>query len=240
MKEYIIGIDLGRENDPTAMVIGRQILTPAQDLKVQGTSIMYTDTALSRSLSIVYAEQIPLRTTYPDIARRIVEIAKGPTLADRCDIIMDATGVGSPVVDLVREGGVVAQGVVITGGDKETLRDDRSSVPKLKIVDSIVALLHSQRITFARGLPLSQEIQKQLSEFQLKRQASGKVKYENSLDTVHDDLVIALGLVCWWFIKLYGGALTYRPNKSRLKVYKTDPFRGTEWRREQKQKPFLV
>jgi hypothetical protein len=134
----------------------------------------------------------------------------------------------------------VAQGVVITGGDKETLRDDRSSVPKLKIVDSIVALLHSQRITFARGLPLSQEIQKQLSEFQLKRQASGKVKYENSLDTVHDDLVIALGLVCWWFIKLFGGAIDLPPQiRADLRCIILIHW-GTEMRREQKQKPFLV
>lgn len=232
MREYIIGVDLGRDTDPTALIVGKIVLAPVKSVKVDARSnITYADSAISRSLAVVHAEQVPLRTPYPDIARRIMEITKSPQLAGRNDLVLDATGVGQPVVDVIRDGGVVAHGVKITAGEKESISGSSLTVPKVKLVDSVIALLHTQRLTFAGGLTLAPTIQQQLAEFQMKRQANGSAKYENRLDVIHDDLVIALGLACWWFVKLYGTELTFTPGKGKIDRRRiSDPFdRGEKW-----------
>jgi hypothetical protein len=241
MKDYIVGVDLGRDTDPTAIVVAHIVQTPVKTVRVENSAtIVYAEAAISRTLAAVYAEQIPLRTPYDRIAARIKQITTSPHIAMRNDLLLDATGVGTPVVDILRANGVRATGVRITAGTQETVKGQDITVPKVQLVDSVIALLHTQRLSLAAGLPHMDLIRKQLSEFQLKRQKSGDVKYENSLDSIHDDLVIALGLTCWWFVKQFGASLTYSPGKSKIRegrVY--DPLRRSAWQKDdQKSRPF--
>jgi len=236
VKEYIIGADLGRDTDPTAILIGKLIQTPTSMTKAR-TGGLYHEDAIERRLSIVYSEQIPLRTPYTEIARRLVDLAKHKQFIGNNQMIMDATGVGTPVVDIIRESKVIPWGVKITAGEYETTRQDGFvNVPKVKLVDSVIALLHTGRLSFANGLEHAELIQKQLAEFEMKRKANGSVKYENRLDVIHDDMVIALGLICWYFVKLYGASLTYVPAGGKItRTIISDPMKIREesWRKRQ-------
>ncbi|MDI7277773.1 MAG: hypothetical protein QME94_17475, partial [Anaerolineae bacterium] len=110
--EVVIGADIGQQHDPTAVCVaevtkssvqrgwavpkGEQVVEPREILPVTRTETSYT---------IRYLERLPLGTPYPQVAERLAVItanimAMRPT---RLLLRVDATGVGRPVVDLLRQ-----------------------------------------------------------------------------------------------------------------------------------------
>ena len=59
-----------------------------------------------------------------------------PPLQGHCRLVMDATGVGAPVVDLLRQAELRPVAVIITGGDKVTSGKGSLYVPKRDLVDA--------------------------------------------------------------------------------------------------------
>jgi CAAX prenyl protease-like protein len=50
------------------------------------------------SLQLRYLERIALRTPYPEVVERVVQVTRWPELAGRCRLAVDGTGVGRAVV----------------------------------------------------------------------------------------------------------------------------------------------
>lgn len=233
MKQYIVGVDLGRDTDPTAIVVGEDEGVPVGITKQDGGGGFLEEKAINRFLRVVYIEQIPLKTNYIDIARRLAAITNHSLLAMRAEMYIDATGVGRAVMDILRNEQIKATGITITSGATESVIGDRLAVPKVAIIDSAISLLHQGRISFAGGLDFADVMAMQLQQFKMKRRDNGGVSYENSTDAVHDDLVIALGLVSWVFLKRHGGSLTAIPGRGRIRRAITEPFkRRPEWQRK--------
>jgi len=67
-----------------------------------------------------------------DVVERVVQVAQSDALAGRCQMVVDATGVGRPVVDLLRRArpGCTILPVTITGGEKESYDAGYHRVPK--------------------------------------------------------------------------------------------------------------
>ncbi len=75
---FIVGADIGQAQNPTALAVLEA--TPGDD-------------------QIRHLERLPLGTSYPAVAERI----GGLTMAlPNPDLVVDATGVGRPVVDQLR------------------------------------------------------------------------------------------------------------------------------------------
>ena len=53
-------------------------------------------------LRLRFLERLPLGTPYPDVVERVVKVTRAPELRDRCRVAVDGTGVGRPVLDLLR------------------------------------------------------------------------------------------------------------------------------------------
>ena len=70
-------------------------------------------------------------------------------------LIVDATGIGRPVVDLMRKEKLEVKAVVITAGDTETYADGFFRVPKRNLVSTGQVLLQSKRIKILSSLPLA-------------------------------------------------------------------------------------
>jgi hypothetical protein len=73
------------------------------------------------ALRLRYLERVPLGTPYPDIVERVRRTTRAPELAGRRHVAVDATGVGRPVVDMLRNAGLGATTLpaIITGGAAE-------------------------------------------------------------------------------------------------------------------------
>ena len=75
-----------------------------------------------------------------------------PPLQGHCRLVMDATGVGAPVVDLLRQAELRPVAVSITGGDKVTSGKGSLYVPKRDLVDAPQVMFQSGRLKVAEGL----------------------------------------------------------------------------------------
>ena len=64
-------------------------------------------------------------TPYPEVVERVAQITRSGELREQCNLMVDATGVGRPVVDMLRRAdlGCWILPVMITGGHAETQVD---------------------------------------------------------------------------------------------------------------------
>ena len=81
--------------------------------------------------------------------------------------MIDFTGVRRPVFDMFVYSGITPTGVVITSGTVETRRGMTWSVPKLKLVSRLQALLHEGRLKIQRELSEAETLIRELRIFVL-------------------------------------------------------------------------
>src|SRR5208283_4392770 len=96
MSWYFVGVDLGQSHDFTAIAV----LERAEVMGEWDPVLFGRPTFVK--LRLRYLERPALGTSYPEIVDRVAEVARSADLAGRCHLIVDATGVGRPVVDLLR------------------------------------------------------------------------------------------------------------------------------------------
>ena len=88
-----LGVDLGQAADFTAVAVVELVESSGDwDPAVYAWK-------KKTALWLRYLERAPLGTPYPDVAERVAAITRNEKLAGRCQLAVDATGVGRPVVD---------------------------------------------------------------------------------------------------------------------------------------------
>jgi len=179
MNDFTLGLDLGQAQDYTALAVVEHAQASAYHLR--------------------HVERFELGTPYPQQVRRVEELTRTPPLAGRCQLVVDQTGAGRPVVDLFREAGLDPAGVTITGGDAKG-RDGRDyRVPKKDLVSTVQALLQTGRLRFAEGLAMADVLTEELQNFRAKiNVGTGHASFEHWRERDHDDVVLALALACWY------------------------------------------
>ncbi len=185
MSMVTIGVDIGQKHDPTAIAVSDvqlKILPGPKDESIH---------------TIRHLERLPLGTPYPQVAERISAVVQG--LCTRGVIpralYVDATGVGQPVVDLLKPVGMRVTAVYCTHGDRRIVSEDRRSVSlgKAWLVSRLQALLQTGRIL----LPETEEarqLARELKDYEIRVDADANEKYGAFKVGTHDDLVTALGL----------------------------------------------
>jgi hypothetical protein len=114
------------------------------------------------------------------------------------ELVVDATGVGRPVVDMLRKEGISFSPVLITGGDIEHYEHDFYRVPKRSLVSSVQIALQSGQLKIVEELALAETLRKELVNFRVKVDIStAHDSYEAWCEGDHDDLVLAVSLACW-------------------------------------------
>ena len=124
---YYVGLDLGQSADFTALAV-------VQSENGQGNS--------EKRLRLRHLERYPLRTPYTDIANGVAALMRSPALtADeydlvrrrvrkpKLDLLVDKTGVGAAVTDLLKVHGLKFMAVTIHGGERVTHSKGSYNVP---------------------------------------------------------------------------------------------------------------
>jgi hypothetical protein len=119
--EYFVGLDLGQVRDHTAIaVVERTDICSRERDRATWEFLRETRSYLR------HLERVALGTSYPEVVRIVCGLVAAVEESGQCTLVVDATGVGAPVVDLLREAGlrrpVVA--VTITGSDGVTRRSN--------------------------------------------------------------------------------------------------------------------
>ena len=114
-------------------------------------------------------------------------------------LVVDATGVGTPVVDMFRRAPLECSmlPVTITGGNHQSRGPDGYSVPKRDLVTGLQVLLERDELRMPEELDAGGQLVKELMNMQVKVSEGGHDSYGAFRSGEHDDLVLALGLACW-------------------------------------------
>lgn len=193
---WTIGLDIGQSNDPTALAAIEERY-PEEDAKlIRGR--VFTETGPAH-YHLRHVDRFELGTSYPEVARRVAGLLRRTPALEDANLVVDATGVGRPVVEVLEEEGLKPYSIWIQGGDNVT-RDGREyRVPKKELATTVQALLQNGRLRFAAGLPLRAAFVDELQKFRAKINIdTGSASFEHWREKDTDDIVLALCCACWF------------------------------------------
>jgi hypothetical protein len=225
---FVVGVDLGKIADYTAIAVLRQTerieVVDEQDeqraveamlagLPVPGSAlhqwaspghmpIRGRPKGRTMGYELVHLDRVPLGTSYPAVVEQVRALLWRPPLRGRSRLVVDATGVGVPIVDLLRQAGMQPHPITITSGGRPT-RDPRGGgyhVPKRDLVDLLAVLLQSARLAIASELRYAQALADELLAFEARQTAAGNDTY-GARDGAHDDLVLATAIAAWYGLR---------------------------------------
>ena len=209
MDLYYVGVDFGQSKDFTAIAVLERAETTGE-----WDAVMFAWKKVV-SLQLRYLERVALGTPYTEVVARVVQVTQCGELAGRCRLAVDGTGVGRPVVDLLRRArpGCVVMAVNITGGLKQTEEGGYYGVPKRDLILGLQVLLQRGVLRIAAGLEYGADLVKEMTAMEVKISASGYEQCAAWREGTHDDLVFAVALACW----------------NAQNAYPNDPAGGEQW-----------
>jgi hypothetical protein len=185
-KHFYVGLDLGKQEDYTAIaVVERAQLTYEQADPVSYDRLKKTECRLR------YMERVRLQTPYPRITDRVRSVLQslgGSKLGVQVEgttLVVDATGVGGPVVDMLRAAKLncTLSPVVITSGYRESQVDGVWHVPRQSLVSGLQVAVEHRELGISKKMRGYETLVEELLAM-----GSGDE---------HDDLVFAVALA-WW------------------------------------------
>ncbi len=191
---HYIGLDLGQAYDHTAIAVLERTEIYLGQSPVTFERITETRYAFR------HLERLPLGMDYPSMLRHVRDLVQRPELAlSSTTLVVDATGVGRPVVDLLRRASLPCRvvPVTITGGDKETCESPMWHVPKRDLIAGLIVLFQRGEVAICGHLPESQTLAAELANMRIKVSLSGHDTYTTWREGQHDDLVLAAALAVW-------------------------------------------
>ncbi len=210
-----VGVDVGQVKDPTTVAVcelekDTYIVRFLQRLPL-GTAYPAVAERLAEIHSGVVARLIQEQRQLPEFMRDMLVTGRQlrgvltgmPERFARANaevwLFIDATGVGLPVTDLLRDriGAKNLSAIFLTGGDKceASPRARQGSVGKAYLVSRLQALIQSQRIV----LPETDEaraLAEELAVYEIRVSEDSSASFGAFKTGTHDDLVTALGLGC--------------------------------------------
>jgi hypothetical protein len=190
---------------------------------VEGNKTLDTPDRILHRYDITNIEQYQ-GLEYAEMAARIVTIMETPRLKNNTELLVDGTGVGDAVIELLRKNTLYPTPIIFTGG--KTAQDNYAkmgdvftgaggklagakvlnsiSVPKKDLVDAGIVLIQQGRLAVAPG-KWKDRFLGQLGNFKEKHnERTGNKSYEAEDEAVHDDLVVCYLMGAWWILNRKG------------------------------------
>src|SRR5688500_18427666 len=191
-----IGVDIGQRIDPTAIAVieREERIEQVKDVETGANQERRVWHHTTRHL-----ERLPLGTPYPDVADRLATVAARVTerTGSRRYLYLDATGVGEPVVDVLKDHKVRARVVPVffTYGDRRsTEHTGQITLGKAYLVSRMQALLQEKPLHPPPRHPEAETMTRELLDYESRVDKNANDTYGAFRVGTHDDLVTALGL----------------------------------------------
>jgi hypothetical protein len=153
---YHVGLDLGQASDYTAIAVVKKVVGRSPD-----------DGKRSVSFHLEHLERVR-EVPYPEIADKVAALMRDERLFakeyDREELVMhkvaprlvvDAQGVGRPVVDLLKQRGLRPKAVAVHGGDATTTGTDGFlRLPKRDLIMALQVALQTGQVKDSCRAPL--------------------------------------------------------------------------------------
>ncbi len=191
-----VGVDLAQARDRTALVAVSSYLADGERRR-------------QRHLEIVRIETLRPGTPYPLQVEHVARFAEAVATDSRPVLLVDATGVGRPLLDMLADRlSYSVRGVTITSGQEVINHGRDLAVPKATLIGSLEVALSTRRLHCPDALDGVAELRKELAAYSFElSEVSGRPLYGGK--GAHDDLVIALALAVFG-IERAGGTAAFR------------------------------
>jgi len=158
---YLAGLDLGQPNEYTSLAILQRTIT---------------SNPREKFFAVRHLERFPLGTAYPAICDRVIDLFDEPPLCNG-NLVVDETGVGRAVTDMIRHARpqAIIRPITIIAGHAVVPDDAGWHVPKKELVSALQVLLQSRRLQVARGLPMAPVLVRELETFRVEIKASANL-----------------------------------------------------------------
>jgi len=186
MSSFVVGLDLGQVSDFTAIAVV-EVLTGDGKNGFPGEP----------SYHVRHLQRFKLGTPYPEVVAQV-----GTLMGNLKDpgalLAVDGTGVGRPVVDLLRKAGLNPVSITITAGDKVIHEGREYRVPKRDLVGALTVAFQGEKLKIAAALPDSKTLIQELLTFKVRIDPkTAHDSYDTWREGIHDDLVLATGIALW-------------------------------------------
>jgi hypothetical protein len=139
---------------------------------------------------VEYLSRLRAGASYASVVETVRELTRRPELNGRCTVVVDATGVGLPVVEMLRATDLKARvvPVMITGGATAHRSQGVWFVPRRDLMVNLRGILERKELRIAAGSREGGHLIEELAN----------VRWDARAHTSgHDDLAFALALACW-------------------------------------------
>ena len=192
---FYLGVDLGQRQDHTALAAVERVIQRGPEV----------DRATFQPITQVYyrvrgLRRLKLGTPYPEIVAEVANVARTVATQGSTTMVVDATGVGAPVVDLLRaelDSTIPLVPVIFTGGDTVRCENGVYRVPKKDLVHGLIVLFENKRLRLLDDHSETRALINELANMRVKISGESHATYEAWRQNQHDDLVFALALACW-------------------------------------------
>jgi hypothetical protein len=185
--QFIAGLDLGQATDFTALAIA-EVLESEEGRQRR------------KEYTFRHLQRWPLGTSYSQIVEDLDTMLA--RLDSRPHLIVDGTGCGRPVVDMMRTARLPVAKLapaIITAGAEATFTDGYWRVPKRDLAGAAVTAFESRRLHIVPKLKEAATLTRELQTFTVKiNLATGNESFESWRERDHDDLVLAVALAVWY------------------------------------------
>lgn len=211
IKEFTISVDFAKKSDYTGIQIYKKV-----PVLIKGSKLLKQKDLIFCKFDLVFQDKFQ-NLKYTEIAEKIKSISLIDWMIGKNDIIVDGTGVGEVVVDLMREIGLKPYPLVYTagnsvrevyakmndvfgGGNNDMKVLKQINVSKVNLVDAGRIAMENGIIRVAPNIKYREDFKKQLAGFKGKLKEGKKaISYEAESESLHDDLVACFLQASWWF-----------------------------------------
>jgi hypothetical protein len=192
---FFVGVDLGQRQDPTAIAALERHSRETGDIDAATR-----DRVVETQYRVRGLRRVKLGTPYPAVVEEVCGIVRSIAEHGHTTLIVDSTGVGAPVVDLLRasmDSRVLLVPVIFTAGDAARFDNGVYRVPKKDLVHGLMLSFEEGRLRLLDDHPESKALVHELTNMRVKISGESHATYEAWRQGQHDDLVFALALACW-------------------------------------------
>lgn len=182
---FFVGVDIGQARDPSAMVVVEHL----------------SSEKLGDEFHVRYCQRLPLNTPYGVVVSATKQLVDQLLeYSYKVYLGVDATSVGRPVVELMKNVGLKPVKITVTGGSTSSF-DPKTGfwhVSKVELVSGGQVVLGRGQLKIGDDIEHKQILLDELAAYSVKPNiATGNVAYEAHRERDHDDLTFSL-LVCLW------------------------------------------
>ncbi len=193
----VIGVELGQQKRPSALCVADAERRWVSEKKEKETHFL-----------VRHLERLPLGSTFPEVATRLDEVARGAARHSKgedslpawgppqahVDAFINATGLGEPVMQVLRTPAADLFAVFFNHGDRRLAESTfEIRLGKAYLVARLQALLQTRQLHLPDTAEASQ-LAKELLDYEIQVTEDANDRYGAFRVGRHDDLITALGL----------------------------------------------